>query len=87
MVSLFGYGVGVYAMWTRKLLFEKEPAIFRHACRWFFYTQLPHLWRALRRQLDQQRHARILGRRFRRHPGAYLRSLERLVSAKSGLPP
>lgn len=44
-------------------------------------------WRSLRRQLDQQRHARTLGRRFRRHPDAYLRSLERLLRAKSGLPP
>lgn len=50
--TLYGYGVGVYAMWTRKLLFEKEPAVFRHACRWLFYTQLPHLWRALRRHED-----------------------------------
>ena len=32
-------------------------------------------WRSLRRQLDRQRHARTLGRRFRRHPDAYLRSL------------
>jgi hypothetical protein len=44
-------------------------------------------WRSLRRQLNQQRHARTLGRRFRRHPDAYLRSLERLLRAKSGLPP
>ena len=45
------------------------------------------VWRALRHQLDQQRHARTLGRRFRRHPNAYLRSLERLLRVKSGLPP
>jgi hypothetical protein len=44
-------------------------------------------WRSLRRQLEQQRHARTLGRRFRRTPGAYLRSLERLLRAKPGLPP
>ena len=50
--TLYGYGVGVYAMWTRKLLFEREPAVFRHACRWLFYTQLPHLWCALRRHED-----------------------------------
>jgi hypothetical protein len=47
----------------------------------------PLAWRSLRRQLDQQRHARTLGRRFRRHPDTYLRSLERLLGAKSGLPP
>lgn len=44
-------------------------------------------WRSLRRQLDQRRHVRTLGRRFRRTPNAYLRSLERLLGAKSGLPP
>jgi hypothetical protein len=44
-------------------------------------------WHSLRRQLDQQRHTRTLGRHFRRHPEAYLKSLERLLGAKSGLPP
>jgi len=47
----------------------------------------PHAWRSLRRQLDQRRRTRTLGRRFRRTPRAYLRSLERLLAAKSGLPP
>ena len=45
------------------------------------------VWRALRHQLDERRHVRTLGRRFRRCPDAYLRSLERLLRAKSGLPP
>jgi hypothetical protein len=44
-------------------------------------------WRSLRRQLDERRHARTLGRRFRRKPEPYLRSLERLLTAKSSLPP
>jgi hypothetical protein len=44
-------------------------------------------WRSLRRQIEQRRHARTLGRRFRRHPEAYLKSLERLLKPKSGLPP
>jgi hypothetical protein len=44
-------------------------------------------WRSLRRQLDQRRHMRTLGRRFRRHPRLYLRSLERLLTAKPGLLP
>jgi GT2 family glycosyltransferase len=50
--TLYGYGVGVYAMWTRKLLFEKEPAVFRHALRWLRYGQLPHLARALVHRAD-----------------------------------
>jgi GT2 family glycosyltransferase len=48
--ALYGYGVGVYAMWTRKLLFEREPAVLKHAVRWLRYGQLPRLWRTLRRR-------------------------------------
>jgi hypothetical protein len=44
-------------------------------------------WRMLRGDLEQRRHIRTLGRRFRRKPGAYLRGLERTLSTKSGLPP
>jgi hypothetical protein len=44
-------------------------------------------WRRLRHDLDQRRHTRTLGRRFRQHPEPYLRSLERLLRAKSALPP
>jgi GT2 family glycosyltransferase len=50
--ALYGYGVGVYATWTRKLLFEKEPGVLRHALRWFRYGQLPHFWRTLRRDAN-----------------------------------
>lgn len=37
-------------------------------------------WMALRRELDQRRHSRVLQRRFRRDPEAYLASLEVLLS-------
>jgi hypothetical protein len=39
-------------MWTRKLLFDREPAVLKHAARWLGYAQLPRLWRSLRRQPD-----------------------------------
>jgi hypothetical protein len=50
--TLYGYGVGVYAMWTRRLLFDREPGVLRHAVRWLRRGQLPSLWRAARRAPD-----------------------------------
>ena len=50
--TLYGYGVGVYAMWTRRLLFDREPGVLRHAVRWLRRGQLPSLWRAARRTPD-----------------------------------
>jgi GT2 family glycosyltransferase len=50
--TLYGYGVGVYAMWTRRLLFDREPGVLRHAVRWLRLGQLPSLWRAARRAPD-----------------------------------
>lgn len=46
--ALYGYGVGVYAMWTRMLLFDHEPGVLKHALRWLRYGQVPRLWRTLR---------------------------------------
>lgn len=47
--ALHGYGVGVYAVWTRRLLYEREPGVVRHALRWLYHAQIPRLWHALRR--------------------------------------
>jgi hypothetical protein len=46
----------------------------------------PDAWRKLRRSLDRRRTVRTLGRRFRRDPVAYLRSLE-VSLIKQALPP
>jgi len=46
----YGYGVGVYAAWTRSLLIEHETAMFRPAMSWLFRTQLPRLIRSILRQ-------------------------------------
>ena len=48
--ALHGYGVGVYAVWTRRLLYERELGVLRHAFRWFYRGQVPRLWQALRRE-------------------------------------
>lgn len=38
-------------------------------------------WRALRKELEQRRHKRVLQRRFRRDPELYLAGLEELLSS------
>ena len=43
-------------------------------------------WRELRGSLERRQAVRALGRRFRRDPGAYLRSLEESL-IKQALPP
>jgi GT2 family glycosyltransferase len=50
--AIHGYGVGVYAMWTRRLLVDHELGVLRHAYRWFRLAQLPRLWLSLRRRPD-----------------------------------
>jgi hypothetical protein len=42
-------------------------------------------WRQLRTTLHERRHARVLGRRFRQDPAAYLHALEETL--RSALPP
>jgi GT2 family glycosyltransferase len=48
--AIYGYGVGVYAMWTRRLLVDRELGVLRHASRWLRLVQLPRLWRSLCRR-------------------------------------
>jgi len=77
---LRGYGVGVYAAWTRLLLLEREPSVVVMAARWFRHKQLPDIIAALRREPDsppldvqlEQLWGCFLG------PLAYLRSRRRL---------
>jgi cellulose synthase/poly-beta-1,6-N-acetylglucosamine synthase-like glycosyltransferase len=45
--AIHGYGVGVYAMWTRRLVVDHELGVLRHAYRWMRRVQLPLLWRSL----------------------------------------
>ena len=39
--TIYGYGVGVYAFWTRKILFEKEWWVLPVAIKWLFGEQIP----------------------------------------------
>ena len=45
--ALYGYGVGVYATWTRNLLYDREFAVFLRALAWLRYDQLPNFIRAI----------------------------------------
>ena len=48
--TVYGYGVGVYAFWTRRLLVEHEFSVFRLAGNWFFRYQLRSLAKSLLRR-------------------------------------
>jgi len=48
--TVYGYGVGVYALWTRTLLVQKEWGVVRMAFLWFWRDQLFILIRTLLRR-------------------------------------
>jgi len=48
--TIYGYGVGVYAFWTRSLLMEGEIGVLRAASVWFLRYQLRALLRSLLRR-------------------------------------
>lgn len=55
--TLYGYGVGLYAFWTRTLLVDREWGVLRSAAAWFFMHQLRQLLASMlgrpgRRPLD-----------------------------------
>jgi GT2 family glycosyltransferase len=49
LATVYGYGVGVYAMWTGMLLERRELGALKLAWSWFRHGQLPVLVRGLRR--------------------------------------
>jgi GT2 family glycosyltransferase len=55
--TIYGYGVGVYAMWTGLLLERRELGVLKLAWSWLRFGQLPALRRARRQDGD-----RLLGR-------------------------
>lgn len=48
--AIYGYGVGMYAYWTKLLLEDKEWWIIRLAANWFYTHQLRHLLKAIFRK-------------------------------------
>jgi glycosyltransferase involved in cell wall biosynthesis len=52
--AIRGYGIGVYAFWTRLLLEEKQYGIMKFPLNWFFHSQLPNLFRSLLRRPNRR---------------------------------
>jgi GT2 family glycosyltransferase len=51
--TIFGYGVGVFAWWTRTLLVERELTLLKLGPKWFWQHHVLNLVRSLLRQSDQ----------------------------------
>lgn len=45
--AIYGYGVGVYAFWTRLLIVEREFSILKFPWYWFKYSQFPNLVKSI----------------------------------------
>lgn len=52
--AIRGYGIGVYAFWTRLFFIEKEFEIIRFPYRWFFNSQLRKIIHSLLRRPNSQ---------------------------------
>lgn len=48
--AIRGYGIGVYAFWTRLLVMEKEWEILKFPYNWFIHTQLPNVLKSILRK-------------------------------------
>jgi glycosyltransferase involved in cell wall biosynthesis len=52
--AIYGYGVGVYAFWTRLLFVEREYNILNFPWYWFRYSQFPNLINSLFKRQGSQ---------------------------------
>ncbi|MGB3266067.1 MAG: glycoside hydrolase family 2, partial [Microcoleus sp.] len=50
--TLHGYGIGVYAFWTRMFVINREFSVPRLALGWLLHKQIPELVASLRQQPD-----------------------------------
>ena len=82
--AIKGYGIGVYAFWTRLLIEEKEFSILKFPWYWFSMVQFPNLVKSfIRRPGSQPLHlilAELSG--CMKGPGAYLSSKKKLKKQK-----
>lgn len=51
--AVYGYGVGVYAGWTRALIVDGEWGVLRRAAGWLFHEQIPNLVRTFVRPVAE----------------------------------
>jgi GT2 family glycosyltransferase len=83
-----GYGTGLYAMWTRMLVVEREWTTLKLALSWFLHGQLPWLWRAVARRPGRLP-VRLLIAEYRgclRGPVSYFQSRRQAGSSGDGQP-
>ena len=82
--AVHGYGVGVYAAWTRSLLIDREFGVLRRSLGWFVRDQLPSLIRSYIRPDAAVPRAVILAelRGCLKGPFAYLKS--RRIAREAG---
>ena len=74
--AIKGYGIGVYAFWTRCLVVEKEFGILKFPFNWLVHVQIPNLIKALLRTHNHQPISLIIAELMgcAQGPWAYLRS-------------
>jgi len=48
--TMYAYGVGVFAWWTRALLVDRELSVLFHGPAWFWHHHLRNIFRALLKQ-------------------------------------
>jgi len=77
--TVYGYGVGVYAAWTRSLLLEGEFGVAKAAISWLRHDQIPKLARSLLRRSESTQLDLVLAELLgcARGPAAYLSSRRR----------
>lgn len=87
--ALYGYGVGVYAAWTRSLLKEGDLGVIKIAWLWFRNQQFPSLVRALLRRPGSVPRDLIIAelRGCVAGPRAYFISHKRLRASQTGCDP
>jgi GT2 family glycosyltransferase len=87
--TLHGYGIGIYALWTRHLLVEKEWSVLKWAWGWFRTDQLPALLRSLRRCPGSTPRDLLLAelRGCVAGPGAYLSSRRQMQQRTTAAAP
>ncbi len=85
--AIKGYGIGVYAFWTRCLIVEGEWGILQFPWRWFMYVQLPNLVKSIFRTRNSQPLnfliAELMGCAM--GPMAYFKSRRRLKKLRKAL--
>jgi GT2 family glycosyltransferase len=52
--AIRGYGIGVYAFWTRLLIAEKQTGILKFPYKWFRKEQLPNIMRSILKRPGSQ---------------------------------